>query len=236
MANPRKPVVSLEHLEGCLSYPLSPNESCIKIRELTRHPRREIKWGASICIFSRRDYAGLGFLLALQPLPFFPLESPLSVLLVSFPSWPWGSLFTSFYVNPYVITLGSIRILKRRLRGKNPWPANLSTKVQISRPTQSQVQWHVCNHSYGGAGDAPELRDQMVWCMQWSTIREHVLSKMEGKDRHLLSPLTCLVLPAMHDRSHTRGHAKAHTSSSFSSCPYTYREVENADGANIYLS
>lgn len=63
------------------------------------------------------------------------------------------------------------------------------------------MQWHVCNHSRGGAGECRELRDQMVWCMQWSTIREHVLSRMEGKDRHLLCPLTSTFLPGMHDTS-----------------------------------
>lgn len=63
--------------------PLSSNESCIKIWVLTRHQCREMKWGAGICVFNRRDYVGFAFLLALQPLPFFPQESPLSVLLVS---------------------------------------------------------------------------------------------------------------------------------------------------------
>lgn len=82
----------------------------------------------------------------------------------------------------------------------------LGTIVSISNPRAPLGRWEV------KTGDPQRLIGQPVWRTEWSTVRDPVLHKVEGKDQHLkLSSdphIHTMVQNTQRDRGGERGEGR----------------------------
>lgn len=82
----------------------------------------------------------------------------------------------------------------------------LGTIVSISNPRTPPGRWEV------KTGDPQRLIGQPVWHAEWSTARDLVLHKVEGKDQHLKlssdSHIHTIVQNTQRDRGGERGGGK----------------------------